>query len=57
MSESNDNIFKPSTAAMVKMIEKVLTKSMGRSWIQIQLRPPYIYLNLPISTAWSLTHL
>jgi len=51
MSESKDNIFKLSTTAMVKMIEKVLTKSMGRSWIQIQLRPPYIYLNLPISTA------
>ncbi len=30
------------------------TRSRGRGWIQIQLLPPYIYLNLPVSTPWSL---
>jgi len=31
------------------------TKSMGMSWIQIQLLSPYKYLNLLISAPWSLT--
>ncbi len=30
------------------------TRSRGRGWIQIQLLPPYIYLNLHVSTPWSL---
>ncbi len=30
------------------------TRFRGRGWIQIQLLPPYIYLNLTISTPWSL---
>ncbi len=30
------------------------TRSRGRGWIQIQLLPPYIDLNLPVSTPWSL---
>ncbi len=30
------------------------TRSRGRGWTQIQLLPPYINLNLPISTPWPL---
>ncbi len=37
-------------ASISRSVSLQPTRSRGRGWIQIQLLPPYIYLNLPIST-------
>ncbi len=46
--------FKLLLMAFLEMVLTAEHKIQGRGWIQIQLLPPYIYLNLPVSTPWSL---
>ncbi len=43
----------PGRAIFTRSVSLQPTRSRRRAWIQIQLLPPYIYLNLPISTPWS----
>ncbi len=43
----------PGRAIFTRSVSLQPTRSRRRGGIQIQLLPPYIYLNLPISTPWS----
>ncbi len=45
---------KKQEAALKRWSSLQNTRSRGQGWIQIQLLPPYIHLNLPVSTPWSL---